>query len=344
MSNIELMSLSCASCGAKLDDISGKSEVECDYCENVTRIIRPVAVKQSQSIKKDAVETFTNLVQIMEQSMVAENYREAYDYCNKALEIDPSCGSIWENKAICSFWLRTDNKIIESQAKEVLTYLNAAKTNDPNSETYKETCDNIAFNLYYAAWYSYSLLQPDTPATKDADNTLYSDNLLKVMVSYFNMMEVAFDLSPTQLYLEQNIKELSNLGQVVWIKIDSKKELTNRVKPADIGLNAIKARERFIKKIKNINPNYTAPEIKKTGCFIATVTMGNYNDPVVYQLRRFRDEWILKKSWGNNFVIWYYKYGKICADYIEDKYLLKKISFLFVVKPLYFISKFFIKK
>ena len=43
--------------------------------------------------------------------MIAENYKEAYDYCNKALEIDPSCGTLWENKAICCFWLRTDNDI-----------------------------------------------------------------------------------------------------------------------------------------------------------------------------------------------------------------------------------------
>ncbi len=80
---------------------------------------------------------------------------------------------------------------------------------------------------------------------------------------------------------------------------------------------------------------------KKSGgsCFIATATMGCYNEPKVMELRYFRDNWILQKSWGEGFVNWYYHYGAIAAKFIEKSFILKKISYLFIVKPLVYLSR-----
>ena len=79
---------------------------------------------------------------------------------------------------------------------------------------------------------------------------------------------------------------------------------------------------------------------KKSGpCFIATATMGDYDHPTVIELRDFRDNWILKKSWGDSFVKWYYHYGEIAAKKIENNTALRKISYWFIVKPLYVLSK-----
>jgi hypothetical protein len=78
---------------------------------------------------------------------------------------------------------------------------------------------------------------------------------------------------------------------------------------------------------------------KKTGCFIATATMGSYDHPMVMELRDFRDNWILEKSWGEGFVKWYYHYGSKVAIVIEKSYILKKICYITIVKPLYVISK-----
>lgn len=83
---------------------------------------------------------------------------------------------------------------------------------------------------------------------------------------------------------------------------------------------------------------------EKSGpCFIATATMGDFNDPVVIDLRNFRDEWILKKSWGKDFVVWYYHYGEIAARKIDKNLFLKKTSYFFIIKPLHFISQLLTK-
>jgi|GEM_PF-3453993 len=82
---------------------------------------------------------------------------------------------------------------------------------------------------------------------------------------------------------------------------------------------------------------YTGP--KKGPCFIATVAMGSYDHPQVMELRHFRDEWILTKNWGESFVKWYYHYGEKAAKVIDKSFVLKKFSYLLVVKPLVYLAR-----
>lgn len=97
----------------------------------------------------------------------------------------------------------------------------------------------------------------------------------------------------------------------------------------------------FIKSNYNtwVLPRKGHPNYKSSGCFIATATMGSYEHPTVKELRYFRDNWILQKSWGESFVNCYYHYGAIAAKFIEKSFMLKKISYLLIVKPLYILSK-----
>ena len=74
-------------------------------------------------------------------------------------------------------------------------------------------------------------------------------------------------------------------------------------------------------------------------CFIATAALGSYDHSQVMELRLFRDEWILTKNWGAGFVKWYYHYGAIVAKFIEKSFTLKKLSYLFIVKPLVILSR-----
>jgi hypothetical protein len=59
----------------------------------------------------------------------------------------------------------------------------------------------------------------------------------------------------------------------------------------------------------------------------------------VADLRQFRDEWLLKRSWGVSFTNWYYTHGPKAAIIIEKSNILKVITFFFIVKPLQKITK-----
>jgi len=107
---------------------------------------------------------------------------------------------------------------------------------------------------------------------------------------------------------------------------------------------AEKIAKKVMNKIGQTLGESTKIEVSKTGdCFIATATMGNYNHPMVIELSRFRDDWILKRFWGNRFVFFYYKYGSFVAIIIEKVPVLKKVSYFLIVKPLAVVAKILLR-
>jgi uncharacterized tellurite resistance protein B-like protein len=76
------------------------------------------------------------------------------------------------------------------------------------------------------------------------------------------------------------------------------------------------------------------------GCFVATATLGDYDHPVVLDLRFFRDQVLSKSVIGKLFIKFYYKIGPFPAKIISKSNFLRKLSFTIIIKPLHtFVSK-----
>ena len=89
---------------------------------------------------------------------------------------------------------------------------------------------------------------------------------------------------------------------------------------------------------KTSNYNEETSASKESGsCFIATATMGSYNNPTVVDLRLFRDNWLLHRKWGVFFTNWYYRNGPYGAKVILRFKFLKFISYILIIKPLQII-------
>jgi hypothetical protein len=117
--------------------------------------------------------------------------------------------------------------------------------------------------------------------------------------------------------------------------------------------NAINSIQVLCQKLYNdiIDDKYTLEENsnisnkEEGGCFIATAAMGDYNHPTVIDLRLFRDNYLLKKSWGQKFTNWYYTHGPKVAKLIKHSRLGRKVTFFTIIKPLHFlVSNLFNKK
>lgn len=357
MNKLELTALNCASCGASISDFKGKESIICDYCNTSNRVLRPKPVQTSQgSLSQDKFETLNNYVEILQKAIRAGNYNEGYDYCNKALEIDPSIGAIWENKAICAFWrsvnFLSEDKITNSNAREIKTFLSASKENDPNSETYSETADSIGNNLFLACKLKFLSLTPDTTIEQNiGKNTTqiptYSKAACIRIKDFLETMETSYEImvnADIQI-LKDLVSIYSNKTKIQLIEcppfkyIKDIKNWKNGNIAISGNIDALKKREVLIKKIKTIEPSYVEPTLEKKGCFIATAAMGDYNHPIVRDLRIFRDNWLLKKDWGKRFTTWYYTHGPKAASIIEKSVVLRKLTFLFIVKPLHFLTK-----
>jgi DNA-directed RNA polymerase subunit RPC12/RpoP len=354
MNKLELTALNCASCGASISDFQGKESIICEYCNTSNRILRPKPVQTSQgSLSQDKFETLNNYVEILQKAIRAGNYNEGYDYCNKALEIDPSIGAIWENKAICAFWrsvnFLNEDKITNSNAREIKTFLSASKENDPNSETYAETADSIGYNLFLACKLKLLTSKPDTTIEQNKQQVpVFSQAACLRIKDFLETMETSYEImtnSDLQILKELvNIysNKLSEIHLLECPPFKSAKQLTNwsnNYISLRGNIDSLKKREILIRKIKSIDTTYIEPEMQKKGCFIATAAMGDYNHPIVMDLRLFRDNWLLKKEWGKSLTNWYYTHGPKAANVIDKSFVLKKLTFVFIVKPLHFITK-----
>lgn len=86
---------------------------------------------------------------------------------------------------------------------------------------------------------------------------------------------------------------------------------------------------------------YPSNNSKAGSCFIATSVYGNYDHPIVFDLRQFRDNWLDKKKIGKKFIQWYYYHGPKLASWIDKSQIRKKIALILIVKPLHIFVKFF---
>lgn len=275
MSKLELTSLNCTSCGASISGYEGKNEIQCEYCNTSIKILRPRSVTATQdNLSNDNYEKLNNYIEILQKAIRAGNYNEGYDYCNKALEINPNIGSIWENKAICAFWrsvsLMNEDKISVTNAREIKTFLKASKENDPESETYAETADAIGSNLYIITKFKLSIQAADElKKVGKAEIRVFSNRKLSTIKDYLETMEAAYEImvNPDIQILKDIVLELSNFGVVEWWSpknswgsavIENAKKSDNASRS---GVDVERKRSLVIEKIKKLEINYLDPGI-----------------------------------------------------------------------------------
>lgn len=73
-----------------------------------------------------------------------------------------------------------------------------------------------------------------------------------------------------------------------------------------------------------LETNSVAPS--STNCFIATASFGSYLHPYVYDLRKFRDQFLLSHPLGKKVVDFYYAVSPPVADFIASNDLLKLLT------------------
>ena len=90
----------------------------------------------------------------------------------------------------------------------------------------------------------------------------------------------------------------------------------------------------------SITPPKPKEEEKKEGCFIATACYNDYDHPIVYQLRDFRDYFLNQRKWGRKFISFYYQHSPRFAKLIESNNFIKHVIKICFIKPLFFFTKF----
>ncbi|MBQ7874820.1 MAG: hypothetical protein IJ306_06655, partial [Oscillospiraceae bacterium] len=91
--------------------------------------------------------------------------------------------------------------------------------------------------------------------------------------------------------------------------------------------------ESHIDELKEIEPDYEAPEIEEEytatassgGCYVATAVYGSYDCPEVWTLRRFRDFTLAKSVFGRLFIRTYYAISPTLVKWFGETKWFKNI-------------------
>lgn len=315
------MDLLCQNCGASQDMQNVHNQ--CNYCGS--------AIISNQEIQKriDQLNSNGNLFRLAEVAFEGGDFEEAIVYYNKCLEIDTDFFEAWFKKGLAIINTSTVGNFKSSQA---IASLKQSILFAPSKKYFQRRLKSVLIPIVIN-YYSISLNHYDEFKSLD-----YTYSELHQKLERNNDL-LKFIIANTELELEE-VKQIWSLlrnlmGSLAGATLGNLTKTTSAIERIT---NQIVELQDSIHEIwKNLEPS-TLP--KKDNCFIATAAMGSYNHPNVIELRQFRDNWILEKKWGENFVSWYYHYGSIAAKSIEKSITLKYICYLFIVKPLIFVSRF----
>ena len=98
-------------------------------------------------------------------------------------------------------------------------------------------------------------------------------------------------------------------------------------------LEKIENMEEYSEKVNELLDDYKTQTSGGGACFIATATLGE-NDYRLSYLRSYRDNYLLKRSFGRNLVKMYYEVGPFLSDFLKKHKVLNLLVKYFFVIPL----------
>lgn len=274
----------------------------------------------------------SNLLGLARTAQLAGNQEEALAYFNRVLEADPTISEAWMGKGKAAGWQSSLANIRVSEATVAFGHAIATSPDAVKPAVTVEAVDEV--NRLVATLYGMARRQLEEFVALPA-----------IWEQYLNQVgQLVNALEEIRSWLPQDRTTLENIIHLCKDNIEG----ISYNDPYEY--NASKAwhlspqyeallRSRLevaVDALRQIDPSYAAPAIKKKeagACFVVTATMGDPEHPTVHLLRRFRDDWLTKRGWGRTGVHYYYRIGPSIARWIGASAFRRHLSFALIVRP-----------
>ena len=314
----------------------------CDFCRTKYTPEQAQGMMVEGTVRVDRSGDVENLLRLAKSASESENHQEAFDYSNKALEIDPHNKDAWFIKGKSSGWLSNLNDL---RVHEMCTCFNSAieETSEDLKENQKIQCA-IEINSVCIATYNMSLRHTYKFASVDGSWEKHFSRALQIIES----LNVAFELNASREPLDTTIWVASKLIEGATYEYYDSGWNTYRTGVRKLNADGSTFTRNLIEetseKIRAFDPSYLSPRPEtKSGCFVVTATMGNEFAAPVIDLREFRDVILLNYSSGKKFINWYYKNGPLLAAKIEENLTMRALFYLILVVPAHFFARVILK-
>lgn len=304
---------------------------QCDYCRTKYTPEQARRMLVEGTVKIDRSEDTSRLLKIAWNAYEGGNTTEAYDYANRALEIDSNNGQAWFLKGASAGW-RANLSSLGPKLREMLQCFNAGASALPweQAAPYRNGSGQAA-RAVVEHHYQISLQHM---RNNKLDQRGWEEHVNRSR-ALMDAAEASFELdnNPRSLQLAIWIASGNLAGEVLWqegvgrvaqnVFHEYRVHLTNRI-------------NHWANIVRHFEPGFEAPIPKpaKTGaCFVVTATFGREDAPPVVLLREFRDEVLLRTSVGQRAINWYYKHGPGAAEHISRSRILRALTLVTVVAP-----------
>jgi hypothetical protein len=313
----------CPSCGGQLQVPEDRDAVKCMYCG--TDIIVRQAIQAGSGIN------IKNYLELAVTATNVGNFKEAYDYYSKVLEIDIKNPEAWFGKGRSAGWLSTlynfrfadmksgfQNALanIPENDKNDLQIQCASVINQVANACYNLSRNHVLEHPSEEGWKEYLSQSSDVIEILEFGNTLNPNNkdilfcLMRICKENIEGVNYKYYVGDTQL---TGVRKLAP---------EYEKTLNGKY-------------VHYANLMKQLDSNFTAAKIQKKSscCFVITATMGNRYHPYVITLQDFRESWLKKRGYGRFFTRHYERYGPYFADLIRDRSTLRRLSLHLIVIP-----------
>lgn len=375
--SLKFIPAKCPSCGGELRVPEGKDSIICMYCGS------EVLLRNKSKLLIEPYIDVEKYINLANEALEADNYKEAYRYFSMVLEQDPSISDAWLGKGYCAGMLSTkDNLRIKELEKCYSNGLYEDKEKFQNLDVrsdasywdyYVAKIDRLELkDKYNVGWDYYQVSSYIGGLCKIQDFNQYSsigqfnedliscqDILLKSLALMFKAYMHSDDNAPFSLEYKclkkseaytiilSNIKLLISIHSM-WCSANniSGEGLlkVKRILFKQIGNSAFDHQLLNDAQIKLVLNNYLNDSKRDKKCFIASATMGSEYNYYVNTLKRFRDELLAFNRLGRFIVFTYYKLSPPIAYFISKSQLLRKVSFLLIVSPWTYIADHLLEK
>lgn len=344
----------CTECGANIEVDDTKEAGICKYCgtafvtENAINNYNTYVTNNFAGANINVVGgDIKNLLDIAKTSLKGSNGNEAFEYANKALEIESNYYEAWiiKMKALEYMGMISNPRIAEVTmcGKNAIDFAPGNKKDEVEKEVY---------SYYLARAFSLLLLATDRindvtqvkqtfqtfaaiSGLSAGENTRQSDAGTVNLIEGLADGALTLKMSVPKAKISDN-EEYQNLVKLVANQyVAYSKGLTERyaIYGSKLLDSAVEVRRKTLGIFKeglneenqnDVSENEINNQAQNNGCYIATCVYGSYDCPQVWTLRRFRD-YTLDETWyGRLFIKCYYAISPILVRWFGNTKWFRK--------------------
>jgi len=311
----------CPTCGADIMVPKGGQNIKCMYCG------RQIEIKDTTGSQSgDRIE---NLIELAAAAAAAGNQGEAYSYYSRVLEIDPSHGRAWFERAIAAGW---QSSLANPRLMEMVAGILTGIEKSGDSEVMKKAGAAIITNVSITYW---SMVRKHCNEFASVNGVWEEYCAQNGQVA--QALRTAYSLDPTYV---------DSLEILIMVHDDIIRGRTYSYGVDSWGHHALdkptidelkREIEDCTSKIISVKPDFRVESPESTGskspCFIATAACGDNCHPDVIVLRYFRDNHLLTNRLGRTITALYNRIGPTAARLIRGRKAICFVVRFVVVTP-----------